>query len=928
MNITRLKRSFFTRRWLLGSTALGILSSPAATVTWTGGGADMNFSTPANWTPGTPADGDELVFPDGASAFDVALNGTFSPAKLTFSSTGFTDYALDGTGKLDGTGVVIAKTGSSFLTLGGDNSFTGEIQVSSGKLALSSQNLIESTSYALGAMNNAIKVASGATLDFNGQGGAVHATAGSRRYYSAEVAGNGIEVEPGIFAGAITSSSSGNLAFVGRGKTGIQHLALTSDASVGVPVGVNLDLGFGSTGFVSGSVTSSSATVRTLTKTGAGTLHLAGTNSGVNVRVSEGILVGYSTTAFGNKLTIDAGAAARSWTTGTFTVPVEIGEGGTLTNASSPITFSGPITLTGTPTFSTNNTQPLTISSTLDAPADVVVHRTPGQAGSTVIFTADNTLDGELLCSGDAVVQLGSGGTTGSFKDDLGADSPVDLGSAGTLILNRSDSFAYNAGIAGTGTFQKTGSGTVRRTVPADFSRPGSTVGTVSAGTLLLNNASGQGLGEGSVSVSASATLGGTGSVAGVVFLGTGSVAAARAVVAPGDGALTTGTFTTGGLHIPSAASGSIQLEVDGTSADKLVVNGDIVLSPAKIAEIAVAPFGSGATQSSYTLLEYIGTLSGTFNSITGVPAGYRVRHDVPNKRIVLEQSAESTAFPQVMYFDGTAADILTNGDGAAAVAAGTWNTTLLNWDQGAVAHLPWVNNGSATGILAVGAYTVTVDSPAPLSVAGIKRMGAATASATLVTGGTLSLQPAAVLHEGHVGTSEQGLRIASKLTGTGGFTVSGRAISGANISRVTLLNPVSGDNTITGPVAINGGHLRLAASEQLGNSTVITANTMISNATATLETASSTNETIAGLNFGANGGELKLGGSGVSILTLDGGGLSIANAATFTYGNSASGIRFANAGEFVKSGDSSTTVTRVNAPTSSTSAAVPARSG
>ena len=176
-------------------------------------------------------------------------------------------------------------------------------------------------------------------------------------------------------------------------------------------------------------------------------------------------------------------------------------------------------------------------------------------------------------------------------------------------------------------------------------------------------------------------------------------------------------------------------------------------------------------------MLDYTGTLHGTFNSITGVPAGYRVRHDVENKRVVLEQSAAASVLPQVMFFDGGTVDIGTDGDGAAAATAGNWNTTLLNWDQGAVAHLPWVNDGSATAILATGAYTMTVDAVAPLSVAGIKRMGA-TASATLITGGTLDLQAGAPLHEAHVGTSDQGLRIASKLTGSGGFVVSGR-ISG-----------------------------------------------------------------------------------------------------------------------------------------------------
>ncbi|MEK7950360.1 beta strand repeat-containing protein [Luteolibacter soli] len=908
MNTSRIKRSPFTRRWLLGSAALGIVSAPAATVTWTGGGADTNYDTAANWNPGVPATGDNLVFPDSASFLDVGLNGTFSPAKLTFSATGFNDYSFDGPGTLVGTGVILEKTGSAYLFFGGLNSFTGEVRVNAGKLTLSNSNLTGNTSYAFGATGNTIKIASGATLDLNGQGGAVHATAASRRTYKVEIAGNGMEddASPGTFLGAITSSTTGNLAYAGRGKSGVQDLVLTADASIRVPSNVSFDVGFGTT--------TSSGTKHVLTKTGGGTLFIGGTGTtggsvtGYDLVVSEGVLSTASVAGLGDKVTVKSGAVLNTASSLTVTTPIELEDGAILADYVGTTTYSGTLTLLGTPKFRATNTVNLTIASTLNGPGDIVVERTT--ASGNVIFTKDNIIAGNLNVTGTIAAQLGSGGTTGSFKDSGGNDSPVNLNN-GTVTLNRSDSFTYNAAISGTGTLSKSGNGIVRRTVESPFSRPSGTVVAVNAGSLLFNNATGDGAGEGSATVAAGATLGGTGSIVSSPMLG--STVATRAYLAPGDGPSSIGTFTTGGVQVASMGTGAIQIEVNGAAADKLVVNGDLILGPAKIAEIAIVPFGSGATQPSYTVLQYTGVMHGTFNSITGVPAGYRVRHDVANKRIVLEQSAATSVLPQVMYYDGGTVDIVANGDAAAAATAGNWNTTLLNWDQGAVAHLPWANDGSATAILAVGAYTVTVDAVTPLSVAGIKRIGA-TASATTITGGTLDLQAGAPLHEAAVGTSDQGLRIASKLTGSGGFTVSGRTSSGTNFSRVTLVNPVAGNNTISGPVAIDGGYLRLAASEQLGNSSVITANTVISGATATLETGSSVNETIAGLNFGPGGGELKLGGASASELTLDGGGLSIANAATITCGNSASGIRFANAGEFVKSGDSSVTITRVNA--------------
>ena len=52
-------------------------TAPAVTRSWSGGGADDNFSNPANWSPvGAPLDGDSLVFPAGTVADTVNNNLT------------------------------------------------------------------------------------------------------------------------------------------------------------------------------------------------------------------------------------------------------------------------------------------------------------------------------------------------------------------------------------------------------------------------------------------------------------------------------------------------------------------------------------------------------------------------------------------------------------------------------------------------------------------------------------------------------------------------------------------------------------------------------------------------------------------------------------------------------------------------------------
>lgn len=79
-------RSRLSLRWVL----LGILLSPAAqaaTSTWTGAGADDNWTTAANWGGTAPSAGDDLVFPGGTPR--LSPNNDF-PANTSFNSISFT----------------------------------------------------------------------------------------------------------------------------------------------------------------------------------------------------------------------------------------------------------------------------------------------------------------------------------------------------------------------------------------------------------------------------------------------------------------------------------------------------------------------------------------------------------------------------------------------------------------------------------------------------------------------------------------------------------------------------------------------------------------------------------------------------------------------------------------------------------------------
>jgi len=60
-------------------------------------------------------------------------------------------------------------------------------------------------------------------------------------------------------------------------------------------------------------------------------------------------------------------------------------------------------------------------------------------------------------------------------------------------------------------------------------------------------------------------------------------------------------------------------------------------------------------------------------------------------------------------WWDGGAASIGSNGDGTSQGGAGTWNTTIQNWDQGnGLAHVAWVNASNDIDIFSGTAGTVT----------------------------------------------------------------------------------------------------------------------------------------------------------------------------------------------------------------------------
>jgi autotransporter-associated beta strand protein len=194
---------------------------------------------------------------------------------------------------------------------------------------------------------------------------------------------------------------------------------------------------------------------------------------------------------------------------------------------------------------------------------------------------------------------------------------------------------------------------------------------TVNAGSLIVNNAAGNGTGSGPVSINPGATLAGNGTIGGQVSL------AAGATLAPGSNG--SGTLTiTNDLGLNNASLLQFQL---GTASDQVSVTGDLTLG-GTLNISATAGFGPGT----YTLFNYGGALSVGSVTIGTTPAGYNYTIDTS----VQGQVNLVVTLPGVRFgtIRSTSAGLVMTGSGGAANATyyllGATNlaTPLSNWPR------------------------------------------------------------------------------------------------------------------------------------------------------------------------------------------------------------------------------------------------------
>jgi fibronectin-binding autotransporter adhesin len=326
-----------------------------------------------------------------------------------------------------------------------------------------------------------------------------------------------------------------------------------------------------------------------ITKTGAGTISLTGTNTfsgplainGGTISASNSSALGSGglsfdggtlTTTTGMVLTknttLNAGGATFALSNGFFTLNGNVsGAGGLTKNGTSILTLNGAHTYTGSTTisggilkFADNGATASTIATSglaIASGAKVIFENSQTYAGTVTgagvlehDYTGTTILTGAASHTGGTnivggVIQLGNGGTTGSLSGN------VALSGGGTLAFNRSNATSFGGVISGAGSVTKSGAGTL--TLSATNTYDGGT--TINGG--LVNFASLGNFGSGTIALNGGGLQWATGNTLDV----TASSQFNRVLGAGG------GTFDTNGNNVTfgSALSGTGALSKAGS---------------------------------------------------------------------------------------------------------------------------------------------------------------------------------------------------------------------------------------------------------------------------------------------------------------------------------------------------------------------------
>ncbi|GAT34693.1 PEP-CTERM protein-sorting domain-containing protein [Terrimicrobium sacchariphilum] len=538
------------------NVALGILVLALAQVagradngTWTST-ASGNWSDIANWNSGSGPVANGATY---TADFNAGLTGGITitlDADRTIGNLSFTDTVAP----VNNYSITGSSSGTRTLTLNanGSGGGTSTIAVNTGTAAIGGSNLVL-------AGSSSINKTGAGTLNVS------------------------TDNTSGAFTGGITVSE-GTLGM--NAANAFRNVAVTLDSSVNnatLSLNVNAAMNIGSITVAAGGTGTASINYTIAngnTLAGSIILNKSATfnTSSSSVLISTGLISGT-----GGILKTGAGTLVLRRTNNTFEGGVTVSQGGLRLNGSGKVAGTGVIVLGDANTGSSN------ISLNLN------------QNGGAILNDARFTSNG----SGSAVLSSydsdTGGGTT--YSGNVQIDRNIELKNNNS---STGRNFTLSGVISGVGGVTTTvASSGNRLVISGSNTYQGGT--TVNAGTILVSNTSGSGLGSGNVSVNSGGILGGKGAFTGDVSVALGGT------LAPGE---SIESLASGGVSF--VAGSKFAYEVNSSAAlsagaDLQLANGNLSLSGTvelTLTNIAGSPVAF-AENTTFTLINY----SGVWNS-------------------------------------------------------------------------------------------------------------------------------------------------------------------------------------------------------------------------------------------------------------------------------------------------------------------------
>jgi autotransporter-associated beta strand protein len=399
------------------------------------GSGTLTITTTNDYSGLTFVNSGTIQLGDGTAKNGSVTSSISNNAALVFANPSSQTYA----GVISGPGT-LSKQSAGVLTVSGNNTFDGLTTISGGTLAAGSAT-------ALGSTNAGTTVASGGTLDVNGQNLGAEAVG---------ISGQGV-------------GNNGAVVNNGAAQTqALQLLTLNANSTIGGLSRWDVR-GVGSTLNLNG---------LTLTKTGSNQVTLVESAvSDGNIVINQGELgfqVGVSFPAGLGQITVNSGGT------------LGVSDWGTPNQISQPVTLNGGTLLAdaGGTTATLNSPVTLTTNSTILVSCPLLLTNIVGGTGlltvsgtSTLVLDTSNTWSGGLVISSNATVQIGNNDNNGALPASV-----LVVTNNGLLAYSLVTDMIFTQPMVGTGGLEQAGPNTI--TITNHQSYTGGTV--LQAGTLLL----------------------------------------------------------------------------------------------------------------------------------------------------------------------------------------------------------------------------------------------------------------------------------------------------------------------------------------------------------------------------------------------------------------------------------------------------------